>query len=128
LGTLDLQTSRRQALAVLLGQVLLGMIVAAACAVAWGSRAGGSALVGAGIGVAATSLMAFAVLRHGAGASAQRVAISFFTGWLVKVGLTVALLVVALRSPQVDAVPMVVAYGVTFLGYWFGATRMAGSG
>lgn len=121
------QTSRRQALAVLLGQVLLGSIAAAVCAVAWGSRAGGSALVGAGIGVAATSLMAFAMLRHGPGASAQRVAFSFFTGWLVKVGLTIALLIVAFRSRQVEAVPMLAAYGATFLGYWIGATRVAGS-
>jgi ATP synthase protein I len=124
----DRQMSRRQALAVLFGQALLGAIVAAVCAVAWGSRAGGSALVGAGIGITGTSLMAFAMLRYGPGASVGRVAFSFFTGWLVKVGLTIALLVVAFRSPQVDAVPMLAAYGVTFLGYWFGATRMAGSG
>jgi ATP synthase protein I len=128
LSILDGQISRRQGLAVLLGQALLGAGVAAVCAVGWGSRAGGSALVGAGIGITGTSLMALAMLRHGPGASVQRVAFSFFTGWLVKVGLTIALLVVAFRSPQVDAVPMLAAYGVTFLGYWFGATRMAGSG
>jgi ATP synthase protein I len=128
LSTLDGRKSRRQALVVLLGQGLFGSVVAAACAVAWGSRAGGSALAGAGIGIAATSLMAFAMLRHGASAGALRVAVSFLTGWLVKVGLTVALLVVAFRSPQVEPVPMLAAYGATFLGYWFGATRLAGSG
>ena len=77
---------------VVLGQVLLGAVVAAACLAVWGSRAGASALLGAGIGIAATSLMAFAMLRHGAGASAQRVAWSFFSGWVVKVVFTVALL------------------------------------
>jgi F0F1-type ATP synthase assembly protein I len=83
LSNLDVRKGRRQALAVLLGQVLLGAIVAIACLVAWGSRAAVSAAAGAGIGIAATALMAFAMLRHGDGASLQRVAWSFFSGWLV---------------------------------------------
>ena len=126
MSILDRQTSRRQALAVLFGQALLGSIVAAVCAVAWGSRAGGSALLGAGIGVAATSLMAFAVLRHGENATAMRVALSFFMGWMVKVGFTVAMLVMAFQSRKVDAVPLLAAYFATFLGYWLGAARAGG--
>ena len=91
----DIQQGRRQAMAVVLGQGLLGAIVAIACLAVWGPRAGVSALLGAGIGIAATSLMAFAMLRHGEGANPQRVAWSFFSGWVVKVAFTVALLVVA---------------------------------
>jgi len=127
LSNLDVRTGRRQALAVLLGQGMLGAIVAIACLAVWGSRAAVSAATGAGIGIAATALMAFAMLRHGDGASAQRVALSFVTGWLVKVGFTVAALVVALGSPKVDAVPMLSAYLATFFGYWFGAARMGGT-
>jgi ATP synthase protein I len=127
LSNLDVQKGRRQALAVLLGQVLLGAIVAIACLVAWGSRAAVSAVAGAGIGIAATALMAFAMLRHGEGASAQRVAWSFFSGWLVKVFFTIATLVLALRSPRVDAVPMLSAYVATFFGYWFAVARWGGS-
>jgi F0F1-type ATP synthase assembly protein I len=127
LSNLDVRKGRRQALAVLLGQVLLGAIVAIACLVAWGSRAAVSAAAGAGIGIAATALMAFAMLRHGEGASAQRVAWSFFSGWLVKVCFTIATLVLALRSPRVDAVPMLAAYALTFVGYWIGAARSGGS-
>jgi len=44
----------------------------------------------------------------------------------VKVGFTVALLVVAFRSPRVDAVPLLAAYVATFFGYWFGAARASG--
>jgi ATP synthase protein I len=105
---------------------LLGAVVAAACLAVWGSRAGASALLGAGIGIVATSLMAFAMLRHGAGASAQRVAWSFFSGWVVKVAFTVALLVVAFRSPKVHAAALLAAYVATFLGYWIGAARGGG--
>ena len=127
LSTLDVQKGRRQALAVLLGQALLGAIVVIACLAAWGARAATSAATGAGIGIAATALMAFAMLRHGDGASAERVTWSFVTGWLVKVGFTVATLVLAFRSPRIDAVPMLAAYFATFLGYWFGAAHGGGT-
>ena len=70
--------------------------------------------------------MALAMLRHGGGVSAAQAAIGFFTGWLVKVGLTVALLVTAFRSPTVDAVPLLVAYAATYVGYWLGAARATG--
>ena len=113
-------------MSVVVAQALLGAAVAAVCQVGFGSRAGASALLGAAIGVAATSLMALAMLRHGAGASAQRVAWSFFSGWVVKVGFTVALLVVAFRSARVQPAALLAAYVATFAGYWIGAARAAG--
>jgi len=126
LSNLDLQVARRQALGVVASQVVLGAIVAIACFLARGAHAGASALVGAGIGVAATSLMAFATLRPGEGASLGRVAMGFFAGWVVKVGFTVAVLVMAFRSQKVEAVPLLAAYFATFAGYWFGAVRASG--
>jgi F0F1-type ATP synthase assembly protein I len=125
-SNLDVQKGRRQALAVVLGQVALGAVVALACFGMGGMRAGASALFGAGIGVAATSLMALAMLRHGEGTSVQRATWSFFSGWLVKVGLTVALLVVAFRSSQVAAVPLLAGYVATFFGYAVAAVRTGG--
>jgi len=122
----EIRGGRRQALAVVLGQAVLGAVVAIACLVVWGSRAGASALLGAGIGIAATALMAFAMLRHGEGVSPQRVAWSFYSGWLVKVCFTVAMLVVALRSRRVEALPLLAAYVATFVGYWVGAARIGG--
>jgi ATP synthase protein I len=126
LSDADIRQGRRRALHVLLGQGLLGAVVAAASLAAFGPRAGASALLGAGIGIVATSLMAFAMLRHGAGASATRVAWSFFSGWVVKVAFTVALLVVAFRSPGIDAAALLAAYVATSFGYWFGAVRADG--
>lgn len=122
----ELQKGRRQALAVVLSQVLLGALVSGVCYALGGTRAGASALLGGGIGVAATTLMAFAMLRHGEGVSAARAVIGFIAGWLVKVGFTVALLVTAFRSPNVEAVPLLAAYLVTFVGYWIGAARANG--
>jgi F0F1-type ATP synthase assembly protein I len=126
LSNLDVQKGWRPALVVVLSQVLLGAIVAAMSFAIAGSRAGASALLGAGIGVAATSLMAFAMLRHGEGATLTRATVGFFLGWLVKVGFTIALLVTAFRSPNVEAVPLLAAYIATFFGYWFGAARLGG--
>jgi F0F1-type ATP synthase assembly protein I len=123
---LDVQEARRQALAVVFSQAVLGLIVAALCLAIGGTRAGASALLGAAIGVAATTLMAFAMLRHGEGATLARATVGFFLGWLVKVGFTVALLVVAFRSPGVSPVPMLAAYVATFVGYWIGAARLGG--
>lgn len=127
MSNLDVQKGRRQALAVVLSQVLLGAIVAAACYAIGGTRAGASALLGAGIGVAATTLMAFAMLRHGEGATLMRATVGFFLGWLVKIGFTIALLVVAFKSPAVEPVPLLAAYVATFVGYWIGAARADGS-
>ena len=107
-------------------QVLIGLAVAAIAATLAGAKAGAWALAGAGIGITATALMAVAMLRPGDGASAGRVAIGFFTGWLVKVGLTVALLVAAFRTPGVEAVPLLAAYAATFAGYWIGVARAPG--
>lgn len=126
MSNLDVQKGRRQALAVVLSQVLLGAIVAAVCLAMGGTRAGASALLGTAIGVAATTLMAFAMLRHGEGATLMRATVGFFLGWLVKVGFTVALLVVAFKSPGVAPVPLLAAYVATFFGYWIGAARSGG--
>jgi F0F1-type ATP synthase assembly protein I len=125
-SNVDVQIGRRQAIAVVLGQVALGAAMSIACLVGWGPRAGASALAGAGIGTVAMALMAFAMLRHGEGAGLGRVTLSFFSGWLVKVGFTVAALLVALRSPKVDAVPLIAAYAATFIGYWIAAARVGG--
>jgi hypothetical protein len=37
-------------------------------------------------------------------------------------------LVIAFRSPKVDAVPLLAAYAATYLGYWVGAVRSWGDG
>jgi F0F1-type ATP synthase assembly protein I len=63
------------------------------------------------------------MLRHGEGVSAARATIGFITGWLVKVGFTVALLVTAFGSSKVEAVPLLAAYAATYFGYWIGAAR-----
>jgi ATP synthase protein I len=113
------QAERKAALTVVAAQVVITVAVAAVCALGWGTKAGASALWGGAIGVAATSFMALALFRHAEGASAARIAWSFFLGEFLKVALSIGLLVMALRSARVAAGPLIVAYAATFAAYWF---------
>jgi len=78
-----------------------------------GSRAGASALLGAGIGIAATSLMAFAMLRHGGDADPQRLAWSFSPAGGEDL-LHARPAGGGFRSKSVEAAPLLAAYVATF--------------
>jgi F0F1-type ATP synthase assembly protein I len=109
---------RRQALQVLLWQALLMLVLAGICLAAWGAKAALSVSVGGGIGVIATAFMAFALLRQSTDATANRIAISFFVGWVVKVFLTVALLSIAMRSKSMSPPLLLAGFALTFVAYW----------
>lgn len=100
-------------------QVLLTLGVAAPALALGGARAAASALWGGAIGVAATSLMALAIFRPVEGSSPGRVLWSMLLGQVLKIGLTVALLIVAFRSPRVEPLSLLVAYMATFAAYGF---------
>lgn len=100
-------------------QVLLTLCVAAPALALGGARAAASALWGGAIGVAATSLMALAIFRPVEGSSPGRMLWSMLLGQLLKIGLTVALLIVAFRSPRVEPLSLLVAYMATFAAYGF---------
>lgn len=119
----EVATTRRHARRILLGQLGVTLVVAAASALIWGRGAGMSALIGGMIGVTATGYMAFSLLRHGPGTPAGRIARSFFLGWVVKVAMTIALLVIAFRAPGVTPLALLAAYVATFVVYWLVAAR-----
>ena len=115
--------ARRHALLVVLSQVLAMLLMAGLFALSGGLRAAMSAMVGGGIGVLATAYMAFSVLRHGLGTPAARVVWGFVMGWAIKVLLTLALLVIAFRSPVLMPAPVLATYVVSFIVYWYAAFR-----
>jgi len=121
LSAQEVRAARRMALTVVLGQGVVTLGIAAIFAALSGAGSGRSALIGGGIGMLATAFMAFALLRHRVGTGAGRIAGSFFLGWAIKVGMTIALLVVAFRSPGLAPLPGLVALFATFLAYWFAA-------
>ena len=108
---------RRLALRIALVQLAVTVSIAAACALAWSGPHAASALAGGLIGIGGNVPMAVALLRTGG--SPSNVLKRMILGQLAKVGLTVALLLVAARMPWMRWPPLLVAYAATFLVFWW---------
>jgi len=106
-----LADASRSAFKTLLWQLAAVLIFAAGATVFWGVRAGGSVLAGGGIGLIWTVYMAITLFKHSLTHGAHMSALTFMTGWLVKVALTLALLIAAFRSGAF--VPPAVLAGLT---------------
>lgn len=110
---------RRAALKVVARQALVALAVAALAGAGFGGSAARSALLGGGVGVAATLLFVIALFRHREGSSAARVAWGFYLGQALKVILTVALLALVFRSRGIAPLAVLAGYVATYLAYWF---------
>lgn len=119
------QAERRAAFRVVGVQLVLTLPIAALSLALGGPRAAASALWGGAIGMAATALMALAVFRAAEGSSPGRVLWGVLFGQVLKITLTVALLMVAFRSPRVEPLALLGAYAVTFAAYWFASGQPA---
>ena len=108
----------RRSFLLLLWQLGCLVVVAALGAIAWGARAGGSLLVGGGIGLVWTLYMALTLLKHSADYGARVSAFSFLKGWLLKLVITMVLLVIAFRAKSL--LPLAVLGGLftTMVAYW----------
>lgn len=121
--------ARRQAVIIVLAQVLATALTALLFGVLVGWQAARSALAGGGIGVLATAYMAFAVLRDRLpGALATQMMMRFVTGWAIKVMLTLGLLLVVFNSPALRPLPVLVAYVVVNIVYWGAVLKTSRSG
>jgi ATP synthase protein I len=114
-----LADAARRSFSVLLWQVACVAGLAAVVMICWGVRAGLSALAGGGIGLIWTVYMALTLFRHSLNHGMRMSAGTFLAGWLIKVALTVALLIVAFRSDAIAPPALLaglagalVAYGV----------------
>lgn len=117
---------RRLAARILLAQATATIALAAVCYGVWGSQHGLSALAGGTIGLVANLYMSLTALRpvRSAGGALGRL----FFGQLVKIGLTVALFVIAARSGKVAWPPFLVAYVATLVVFWAVPTLAPGTG
>lgn len=108
----------RRSLLLFAWQLACTALVAIAAAVVWDARAGGSVLVGGGIGLVWTVYLALTLLKHSLDFGARVSAASFFKGWLFKIVVTVALLVAAFRAKSL--LPLAVLGGLftTMVAYW----------
>jgi F0F1-type ATP synthase assembly protein I len=106
---------RRQALWVVVGQLVVAANGALICYAMWGARSSRSALIGGVIGAAATLAQVLTGMR-GDGTGLVR-------GSAVKLVVTALLLVVAMRIWRVAPEPLFLTFMATFLVYWLGLAR-----
>jgi ATP synthase protein I len=114
---------RRQGLWVVVGQVLVALGGALICFATRGQLASISALIGGGIGAAATLVQVVFGLRSSAGQTPQAVVRGFYRGSAMKLAVTVLLFALALRGRHLAAAPLFVTYVATFLVYWLALAR-----
>jgi F0F1-type ATP synthase assembly protein I len=113
-----LADAARQSLRILRWQASWIGALAVGCGLLFGLRAGGSVLVGGGIGVLWTVYMAVTLFRHSRNYGIPLSTVSLLGGWLIKVALNLCLLVIALRSKAL--IPPAVLGGLfgAMVAYW----------
>ncbi len=115
--TIELPSARRLAFGVVLGQAGVTLLAALVSFVVAGTSAAVSALLGGGIGTAAS--LAMAIVAFGRiPRSAPLILAAFFTGEVTKLLLMVGLFIAAWHWMRPSPVAMFAAYGATFLVYW----------
>jgi len=105
----------RDALRVLAIQALAMTLVGLMGWMAWDERVGLGALIGAAIGLFANVYSAIALLGK---PLAQQQAGGVLVSWLVRVGLTVSLLIVAMRAKFVPPLSLIAGLGVVIIAHW----------
>ena len=106
---------RRQALWVVIGQLVVAVNGALICYAMWGAISSRSALIGGVIGAAATLAQVLTGIR-GDGTGLVR-------GSALKLVVTATMLVVAMRIWRIAPEPLFLTYMTTFLVYWLGLAR-----
>lgn len=120
LTAIDVQTARRFALQLVLGQLGVTFLLAALCLLLWGIQAGYSALFGGGISTIASLYMALSVFRGG---EASKILRRVYVGEFFKLVLTVALFIVVIVNFEVSVLALFGAYLATILVYWVALLR-----
>ena len=116
--TLELPQARRLAGSVVLGQVVVTVVAAILCFAVWGRTPGLSALVGGGISVVASAVLALIGFSSPAGAAPETIARKFYLGEGTKLAVTVALFAAVILTMKVSFPALFGAYIATLFVYW----------
>jgi ATP synthase protein I len=125
-----LAAAARRSFRMLLWQAgcIAGLAVVAA--IFWDMKAGWSALAGGGIGLIWTIYMTLTLFRHSLNHGARMSPMTFVAGWLMKVALTIALLVLAFRSKAIAPLALLAGLSGALVAYWvwltFGSSQPKG--
>ena len=113
-----MQSARKATTKILVIQLVITLLAAAAGLLFSSADAAYSAGVGGGISVIVTVYFANQVFSAAAGASAVEIAKRFYIGEAVKIALTAVLFFIAIRWLDVSFLPLVLTYAATLLAYW----------
>ena len=123
----SLGRTARQSVKILQWQLAWIVAMALIGTIAFGARAGWSVLAGGGIVILWTVYMAFMLYRHSLNRGAQLGTATFLIAWLVKMGFTIGLLVVAFRSRALAPLGLMAGLFGALVVYWmclaFGTSR-----
>jgi F0F1-type ATP synthase assembly protein I len=113
-----LADAARDALRILAWQ--LGWVVAIALigALVWGTKTALAILVGGAIGSIWTIYMALTLFKHSLTYGVRMSAASFLLAWVIKLGLTIGLLVIAFRSRLFAPLGLLCGLFGALLAYW----------
>jgi len=102
----------------------MGWIVAVAFvgALAWNRNVALAIVVGGAIGSIWTIYMAMTLFKHSVFHGARMGVGSFFAAWVIKLGLTIGLLVIAFRSRLFVPLGLLSGLFVALLSYWMWLT------
>ncbi|MGI9290593.1 MAG: ATP synthase subunit I [Gammaproteobacteria bacterium] len=117
-NTHKFQKARQAVFRLTVWQLLLTAIVAGIAYLVFGTEFAFSATVGGLIGIVAGSYQAQRMLRVDAGKYPEAFMRGLWTSEVVKIVLTVALFILAIRLLQVQMVPTIVGYAATYVIYW----------
>jgi F0F1-type ATP synthase assembly protein I len=112
-----LSSAARQAMRILVWQ-LLGLLTLGLVAWWYDGRVARSVLVGGGIGLLATAYLLFVLIKHSLQPARPATVLSLFGNWLVKTGLVLGLLALALRSPTLLPAAVLLGLASSLLIYW----------
>jgi F0F1-type ATP synthase assembly protein I len=113
-----LNSVARQAVRIL-GWQMTGLIVlTAVAATLYGGRVGRSVLIGAGIGLIATSYLVFVLIKHSLRPARPATVLSLFGNWFIKMGLVLGLLAIALRADSLLPPAVLTGLAGSMLTYW----------
>jgi ATP synthase protein I len=99
-------------------QVLITALVAAIAGVMGGSEAAVSALMGGMIGVIAGLYQALRMFRVDASEDPEGFVSGVYVGEAVKIVLTVALMIAAIKALSVEMLPFMLGYIAIYVVYW----------
>ena len=109
---------QRAAFRLAAGQIALTALVAAVASFVGDTGSAFSAVVGGGIGIVAGLYQALRIFRVDAAADPERFLRSVYISEAIKIVLTVALMIAAIRTLNVKFLPFMLAYIATYVAYW----------